>query len=528
MAKSDVNTMDLLKEQMKEAATDQLAVLGDLRKLSEEELKETKASMQKDLERDGLSKGVAEELVGSFIDSNIEQNKILETNRLATEAGLLPEQVAAKKRQEMVDKFGEFGATLRSSIGGLGDAIKEDFGQLTVAFQALDQIPGFKTIKALLKLVTVTLGKLLLQAIKNSKFVPKGITDRISKDKDGINIANTLRNFTPDALLFSDEKKAAKDKDIKDTSFDKVEKKTVGKPAVKDTFLQKANKKFTKSTDAMKKGMSSISESFMRVGGKGLGKVTTLLKAASASLMGGLVSLGTTLMAAGTSLMAGATAMRLGVMSLVGGMLASAASILMAGIMMLAPVILIAIGVAAIIFGIMYLKDKLIENKDMIMARWEMIKEGFSIMMDGLFLWKDKSVAFIKSIFSKIGLGIQSMIVSILEGIENGINWVINGLNDKLGWAGVDLDTVDIGASGMRADYESEKADFEVAQQEQSDEFAAREKDLADRKQNNTMERGMNIVNQNNVQNDAPSSTMIVPDGTSPGDQFAGNIALAQ
>jgi hypothetical protein len=278
----------------------------------------------------------------------------------------------------------------------------------------------------------------------------------------------------------------------------------------------------------MKKGMSSISESFMRVGGKGLGKVTTLLKAASASLMGGLVSLGTTLMAAGTSLMAGATAMRLGVMSLVGGMLASAASILMAGIMMLAPVILIAIGVAAIIFGIMYLKDKLIENKDMIMARWEMIKEGFSIMMDGLFLWKDKSVAFIRSIFSKIGLGIQSMIVSILEGIENGINWVINGLNDKLGWAGVDLDTVDIGASGMRADYESEKADFEVAQQEQSDEFAAREKDLADRKQNNTMERGMNIVNQNNVQNDAPSSTMIVPDGTSPGDQFAGNIALAQ
>ena len=527
MAKSDVNTMDLLKEQMKEAATDQLAVLGDLRKLSEEELKETKASMQKDLERDGLSKGVAEELVGSFIDSNIEQNKILETNRLATEAGLLPEQVAARKRQEMVDKFGEFGATLRSSIGGLGDAIKEDFGQLTVAFQALDQIPGFKTIKALLKLATVTLGKLLLQAIKNSKFVPKGITDRISKDKDGINIGNTLRNFTPDFVL-SDEKKAAKGKDIADTSFDKVEKKTVGKPAVKDTFLQKANKKFTKSTDAMKKGMSSISESFSAVGGKGLGKVTKLLRAGGAGLMTAITSLGTTLMTMGSAIMAAATALRVAAVAFISGLAASAMSMLVAAAPLLLKALLIGLIVAGLIFIGLYVYKKFMENKEYIMAKWEQIKIGFMNTMDQLVLWKDKATTFLSNVFENIWLSVKSLFASIMTGIENGINAVISGINAIIPGEKYDLDPIDIGAGKMRREVDEEKAAFEVKKSAQAEEFAQRQKDIDDSKSNNTMENATNIVNQNNVQNDAPSSTMIVPDGTSPGDQFAGNIALAQ
>ena len=145
----------------------------------------------------------------------------------------------------------------------------------------------------------------------------------------------------------------------------------------------------------------------------------------------------------------------------------------------------------------MYLRDKFIENKDMIMARWEVIKEGFAIALDGLVLWKDKAVTFISNTFKKISLGIQNMMVSILEGIEGAINWVIGGINKSLGWAGVDLDEVDIGASGMRASFDEDKAAFEVEKQNQSDEFARRQKDIDDRKSNNTMERGMTIVNQN-------------------------------
>ena len=46
---------------------------------------------------------------------------------------------------------------------------------------------------------------------------------------------------------------------------------------------------------------------------------------------------------------------------------------------------------------------------------------------------------------------------------------------------------------------------------------------------NNTMERGMTIVNQSaNTVNEGSKDTMIVPTGTEPQDSFAGNMALAQ
>ena len=526
MAKES-SAMDLIKESVKlQAKSDEaLALVGDLRKLSEEDLKLRKKTMIDDFKRDGISKGIAEEMTNTIFDTNMEQNKILESNAIAADMRLLPEQIAADKRQEMVDKFGEFGATLRSSIGGLGTAIKEDFGQLGAAFSMLDQLPGIKTIKVLLTMMSVTLGKLLLQFIKNRGLAPKAITNRISKDKEGVNLGDTLRNFTPDFFL-SPEKREAKGKDLEAKGdqfggFKKKPKGPVGIPAVKDTFLQKTNKKFNKSMESLKTGFTNFTTSMKDAGSS--------LKEAGTSFMGGIKSIGTSFMTAGKSLLSGAKRMAISVASLVGGMLASAATVLIAGLTMLAPVILIGLAVAALIFGVMYLRDKFIENKDMIMARWEVIKEGFKIALDGLVLWKDKAVAFIGSTFSKIGLGIQNMVVSILEGIENGINWVINGLNDKLGWAGVDLDTVDIGASGMRADYESDKTDFDVAQKVQADEFAARQKSLDDRKSNNTMERGMTIVNQSaNTVNEGNKDTTIVPSSTEPDDQYAAQTAVAQ
>jgi hypothetical protein len=176
----------------------------------------------------------------------------------------------------------------------------------------------------------------------------------------------------------------------------------------------------------------------------------------------------------------------------------------------------------------MYLRDKFIENKDMIMARWEVIKEGFKIALDGLVIWKDKAVTFISNTFKGIWLSIKSLFSSIYSGIENGINAVIRGINVLIPGEKYDLDPVDIGAGAMAREVDEENAAFEVEKQSQADEFAKRQSDLDDRKTNNTMERGMQIVQSNNTVNEGTSQTNVSPSGTSPLDTNASNMALAQ
>ena len=420
------------------------------------------------------------------------------------------EDVARKQRLESMTKFEQLGNVLKSNASKLGDALKDDFKQITGGLSLVAEAPGVKSLIAIATAIGGTLANLLLVNIKNSGILGKTISGMIALNEDGgvdykASMENIKEKFTPGFL------KKKEDKDGEEIKSDEPDQ----------TFLEKSMANLKESTNKMGETFSSI--------GNGIMHPIQTMKKAGTAFMGGIKSIGVSMMNAGKTLLSGAKRMVISVASLVGGMLASAASILIAGITMLAPVILIGLAVAALIFGVMYLRDKFIENKDMIMARWEVIKEGFAIALDGLVLWKDKAVTFISNTFKKISLGIQNMMVSILEGIEGAINWVIGGINKSLGWAGVDLDEVDIGASGMRASFDEDKAAFEVEKQNQSDEFAERQKDLDDRKSNNTMERGMTIVNQNaNTVNEGSKDTMIVPTGTEPQDSFAGNMALAQ
>ena len=437
--------------------------------------------------------------------SDKEKKDEVENKRKEAEA-----KEAKKQRVAMMSNFEQLGNVLRANATKLGEALKEDFKQITGGLSLIAEAPGIKSILAIITGIASTLGSLLLINIKNSGILGKTISGLIGQDDDGNfdpkkTMENIKEKFTPGFL------KKKKDKDGKKIKSDEPDQ----------TFLEKSMANLKESTNKMGETFSSI--------GNGIMHPIQTMKKAGTAFMGGIKSIGVSMMNAGKTLLSGAKRMVISVASLVGGMLASAASILIAGITMLAPVILIGLAVAALIFGVMYLRDKFIENKDMIMARWEVIKEGFAIALDGLVLWKDKAVTFISNTFKKISLGIQNMMVSILEGIEGAINWVIGGINKSLGWAGVDLDEVDIGASGMRASFDEDKAAFEVEKQNQSDEFAERQKDLDDRKSNNTMERGMTIVNQNaNTVNEASSTTTIVPSGTEPQDSFAGNMALAQ
>ena len=428
------------------------------------------------------------------------------------------EDVARKQRLESMTKFEQLGNVLKSNASKLGDALKDDFKQITGGMSLIAEAPGVKSIIAIVTGIASTLGSLLLINIKNSGILGKTISGLIGVDDDGkLDMKKTMENFKEKFSSFnpfgsSEDKKTPKLKadGSKDMRFNE-------------------NKSFlTKMNDATKERLAQTGESLKAIGNGIMNPIQTLKKAGTA-LKSSMISLSGSFMTSAKSLLSGAKRMVISVASLVGGMLASAASILLSGLTLLAPVILIGLAVAAIIFGAMYLRDKFIENKDFIMAKWEIIKEGFSIAMAGLSIWKDKAVSFISNTFKGIWLSIKSLFASIYSGIENGINAVIRGINVLIPGERYDLDPVDIGAGDMRREVDQEQAAFEVEKANQAAEFAARETDLADRKANNTMERATTIVQNNaNTVNEGSKSTTFMPAGTTPLDTNAGNMALAQ
>jgi ABC-type multidrug transport system fused ATPase/permease subunit len=199
------------------------------------------------------------------------------------------------------------------------------------------------------------------------------------------------------------------------------------------------------------------------------------------SMSGGLKRMGTQFLNMGKQFLKGAARMAISAATLVAGMLSTAATVLISGIVMLAPAILIGLAIAGLIFGIMYLAKKFEENKEMIMFKWGLIQEGFSIAIDGLILWKDKAVNFIGNVFEDIWMSIKSLFSAVLSGIENGINFAIQGINSFLPER-MQLDEVDIGAKGMAAGLEEEKAALAIERDAEAVEFAERKDELDERK----------------------------------------------
>jgi len=444
--------------------------------------------------------------------AQIEKSKKDEKDNKAKE-----EQAEAQRKRDLMamSNFEQLGLALKSQSAKLGDALKEDFKQITGGLSLLAEAPGIKSILAIVTAIGTTLGNMLLVNIKNSGLLGKSLSGMIAQKEDGTidwqaSMDNVKEFFNP----FSGKK-------------DKKEKKLKADGSPDKRYSE--NKSFLdKSLDNLRESTNKMGETFKSIGNGIMHPIQTMKKAGTA-FMGGIKSIGATMKKAGTSLLSGAKRIAVSVASFVGGMLASAASILVAGLTMLAPVILIGLAVAALIFGVMYLRDKFIENKDMIMAKWQQISNGFGIVMDQLVLWKDKAVTFLSNTFKSIWLGLKSLFATVMTGLENGINMVIKGINKLIPGEKYDLDPVDIGAKGMRQKVDEEKAAFEVEKAGQAQEFAEREKSLADRRADNTMERANQIVQQNNnTVNEASSTTTIVPTGTEPQDSFASNMALAQ
>ena len=468
----------------------------------------------------GVSNDIAEEMANAYVDEAKAVNK-------AQEYQMAADKMAQMRGQAQLGKLDELKTVMSSKLGDLGTALSDDFKQITGGLNMIAEAPGIKSLVAIVTTIAGSLGTVVLLSLKRNLAEDNFFGKRIKlDDKGGVDLLGTLKNFNPLAGVMTPgdpERKGGEfnpekpKQDWKNANRD--EKGQFKKMSMVDEF------KFT-FANAMGDANEKMKESLKESGAK-LWKSTEGLR--DNAFTRGLSKVGKTMADAGKRLLKGAVRLAASSLAFVAGMMMTAITLIAGAVAFMAPYIAIALAVAAIVFGILWLANNFHKIKDKLYAGWEMIKIGFQNAIDGLIFWKDKAVAGIQNIFKKISLGIQNMMVSILEGIEGAINWVIREINGRLGWAGVNLDEVDIGASGMRASFDEDKAAFEIEKQNQSEEFAKRQKDIDDQRSNNTMERAMTVVQQNNnTVNEASSTTTIVPTGTEPQDSFASNMALAQ
>ena len=199
------------------------------------------------------------------------------------------------------------------------------------------------------------------------------------------------------------------------------------------------------------------------------------------SMKAGMVAMGKGFIKIGKSMLRAAARLAIGAAMAVMGMLATAMTALLAGISFAMPAIIVAAAVALLILGIMFLAGKFEGIGDLIMFKWGLIQESFSIAIAGLVLWKDKAVTFIGNVFQNIWLSIKSLFSAVMTGIENGINFAIQGINSFLPER-FQIDEVDIGAKAMAKGVQEEKAAFAIEKEKEQAEFTAREDVLAARK----------------------------------------------
>ena len=441
-------------------------------------------------------------------------------------------EIARKQHLESMGMFTQFTEAMKKQGSTLGDALKDDFKQITGGLNMIAEAPGIKSLVAIVTTMASSLGTLVLLAIKRNLAENSFLGRRIATTEDGLGIdfQKTLANFNPFGEMgFGDLfGKGAREK----------QQALAEGPQTKDgeadmRFKENQENKLSWFDEIKLDVADQFSESLNEVKGT-LSQAGQDIIANSSFLQNnpitkGLKWLGNTLLQAATSLIKGAIKLAATVVKFTMATSAFIISKLAMIAAFLAVPILIGLAVAALIFGIAYLMNNFHKIKDDLMAKWEIIKEGFSIALEGLGIWKDKAVTFISNIFNKMWLGIRSLFVAVVEGIESAINYIISGVNALIPGERYDIDPIDLGAGKMRTELDADYAAFETEQATQAQDFADREKSLADRKANNTMERATTIV-QNNAStvNEGTSQTTVVPSGTTPLDTNAGNMALAQ
>ena len=414
---------------------------------------------------------------------NIDDARKLLEEAQAEENKIREQGVEALKEASTSKEFDNFNSSLSSLTGGMID-IGGTLDKVTKFFTDL-YVVGTFLLKGMSMLGIAT--PKFITNIKN-RFKKKDETDsaedggsiyqkslkgvRSAFTKMGKGLSNSISSLsdgiTKDALsigkgLFG-KKKADGSKDMR----------------VKDN--QESADAMQRMSDRMNAVTKGVSDTFTKIG-NGLKNSMGLLSKGFAVVQTGMANMAKGLMRIGKQMINAMKRLALAAIPFLLGLAATAVGMFIAALPMIGLGLLIATAVAALVFGVMYLAENFEKIKEDIMFRWGLIKEGFSITLDGLILWKDKATSFISDTFKSIWLSIKSLFSVILTGIENGINYVIKGLNEI---PFINIDPVNLGAADFAAGLEKDKVTFEAEKADKQKEFADRKNDLADR--NNILE----------------------------------------
>jgi len=112
--------------------------------------------------------------------AQIEKSKQDEKDNKAKE-----EQAEAQRKRDLMamSNFEQLASALKSQSAKLGDALKEDFNQITGGLSLIAEAPGVKSIIAIITAIGASLANLLLVTIKNSGFL--GATIRSEERRVG-------------------------------------------------------------------------------------------------------------------------------------------------------------------------------------------------------------------------------------------------------------------------------------------------------------------------------------------------------
>lgn len=427
---------------------------------------------------------------------------------------------------------------LGGATSKLTDSIKDDFKTMGAQFSMITEAPGFKTLIAVVKFVGVILSTVILKALytlidkfgkvdaktgKKSGFLGK----EIAKDKDGkVDVKATTKNFKEKLNPFSDRNKERRiDKAVmKDSKKGYVSKsgKVFGKDTTQGKMIKAAGGKKATGIQTFKSNVSGMAKNLSKSISKGFSKGLTKSIGKFKNAMSGLAK-GLKFMAKGFARIAKAlvkVAMRLFVQ--VGIFLAGMAMAVIGFIMANLPIILIIAALVLLAVGLYFLGKYISDN-------WVVIKEKISIAVDQIKIWGSVASNFISNLGKTIWLKIKSVFVSIVEGVQNFANLIIEGINSKIPGERYDLEPLDIGAGRMRKELDQEKAAFEIKKAGQSEEIAERQKGLDDRKvalKDGSFLKQQTIV-ANNTNNNS-NTAQIIPANTTPADSYAGGMAIGQ
>lgn len=474
---------------------------------------------------------------------------ILESQRQAKsdeEFGSAERRAALGKQDKLINisrAIKDKNSFIGNATDKLTSSIKDDFATMGAQFSLITEAPGFKTLIAIMKFIGVVLSGVILGALyklidkfskktdpltgKKSGFLGK----EIAKGKDGkLDVKETTKNFKEKFNPFSTRNTEKRiDKAVDKNANPKIKggyKSKSGKVFDKESpqgkMIKSAGGNSTNHLVNFKKNIGNFSKNLRKSISKGFTKgVTKSIKGFRTAMSG--LSKGLGRMAAGfkrigLAMVRIAAQLFIQVGIFLAGMAMAVAGFIMANLPMIA---LIAV-LLLIAVGLFFLGKYIMDN-------WVVIKEKMSIAIDQIKIWGTVASNFISNLGKTIWLKIKGIFISIVEGIQNFANNVIRGINELIPGEKYDLELMDLGASGMRKELDTENAAFEVKKSKQSEEIASRQKGLDDRKgalKDGSFLKQQTIVSNNT--NNNSNTAQIIPSNTTPADSYAGGMAIGQ